>query len=506
MEPKANTSAQNDAVRAVLAGPRHAARPTTWALYGIGGVFCAFAGMMFATGSILSGCIGLVGAAIFGGYARSLSVQIEGVQLVNTAVQHLTRGDHAMAEAMLAAVPARGSKRGVVPRAIANVRATISLYDGRLEESAKYATAAIQTKYGLMSRTYEDSQIAGAHAIRALAYTALGDQDRAKADADEAESSADATPEVIARAQVVRALLTSRAAYHEDAFRKYIAASSPLILEYAAPRERVLFRALRRMAATRQQKSVYREQGRMNDHAPSKLASWISFVAPDAAAYLDENRIVAEQAEDMPMPSGVPSDVRALRTARAGAVPIKQGRVRLLAFWALLGVMFLAIWQLLTPAPSPGAGAAELPPEADPTLLTTVLMNVIIIGVPVAIFAVLVTIVFSLTQKRLRDLSMARRLVALGNVQAALPKPDGVAECASRGYGGARVRATRGKACGLRRGDRTMRRGDRAGRTSAASGHGIGPRPAGVDDGGGGGRGGERRVRRCRGRAGDPVS
>lgn len=397
----------------------------TWALWGIGGFFVALAALAFVSGSIPAGAIGLVGAAIFMRMARRLSLQIVSVQLNNTAVQHLMRGDHAAAEAMLAGIPA-AAMDGTVRRAVSTVRALIALYEGRPEESAKLATVAIEGRRGILGRTIENGQIAAAHAVRALAFLAAGDGDRAKADADAAETSVHATPEVIARARVVRALLASRTVYHEEAFRKYVAATAPLVLEYAAPRERVLFRALRRMAGSRQQQSAYRMPGRaQGDREPSKLASWISLVAPDAASFVDDDRAVVDQVEEMVIPSGVPSDVRALRDARAGvrgANPARRG-LRLLAFWGLLVVMLLAIWQFLTPAvrdPTRGAPPAPVV-EAAPDTLVTVLTWVVSLGLPVVLFGVCVIVITALASKRARDLAIARRLVAIGEPARALP-------------------------------------------------------------------------------------
>lgn len=397
----------------------------TWALWGIGGFFVALSALAFVSGSIAAGSVGLVGAAIFMRMARRLSLQIVAVQRNNTAVQHLMRGDFAAAEAMLAGIPP-AAMDGTVRRAVSTVRALIALYEGRPEESAKLATVAIEGRRSILGRSIENDQIAAALAVRALAFVATGDVDRAKADADAAETSVHATPEVIARARVVRALLASRAVYHEEAFRKYVTATAPLVLEYAAPRERVLFRALRRMAGSRQQQSAYRMPGRVKgDREPSKLASWISLVAPDAASFVDEDRAVADHVEEMVIPSGVPSDVRALRDARAGvrgARPARRG-LRLLVLWGLLVVMFLAIWQFLTPAIRDDTRAPPPPPvvEAAPDTLVSVLTWVVSLGLPVVLFGVCVVVIMALASKRARDLAVARRLVAIGEQARALP-------------------------------------------------------------------------------------
>lgn len=421
------TPRDDDAVRAVLAGPKHAARPLMWALWGAGGFFVLLAALSVAAGSIFAGIIGLAGAALFMLMARGLGHQMVAAQLVNTAVQRLTRGDHAAAEALLVGIPAAALKQRMITRATSTVRAIIALYEGRFEEAEKLATVAIEGRRGWSTATFENGQIAMAHAIRGLVFVALGNPARAKADADEAESSVDASPEVIARARVVRALLASRAAYHEEAFRKYVAATAPLVLEYAAPRERVLFRALRRMAGHRQAQSAYRMPGRVRgDAEPSKVASWISFIAPDAAAYVEDDRGVegADQGGEIPIPSGVPSDVLALRKARAGARAKPAGKrlgLRVLGLWAVLVGMALGIWQFLTPAERADAPVHAPIDEAPISLLATVLTYAFSLGLPLVVGGVLITIVMAIARKRTRDLAVARRLVALGDHTRAVP-------------------------------------------------------------------------------------
>lgn len=425
------TPANDDAVRAVLAGPKHAGRPLIWALWGVGGFFVLLAALAVAAGSIFAGIIGLAGAALFMAMARGLGLQLIAVQLVNTSIQRLTRGDHAAAEALLVAIPPAALKQRMIARAAATVRAVIALYEGRVEEAEKLATIAIEGRRGWSTGTFENGQIAMAHALRGLVFVALGNPERAKADADEAESSVDASPEVIARARVVRALLASRAAYHEEAFRKYVAGTAPLVLEYAAPRERVLFRALRRMAGQRQAQSAYRMPGRVKgDGEPSKVASWISFMAPDAAAYVEDDRAVegADQGE-MSIPSGVPSDLLALQKARAGARGGPKRKrppnpLKVLGLWAVVLAMLLGIWQYMKAAGEGDGPVPAVPPidEAPVSLLATVLEYVFSLGLPLVIGGVLITLVMAVARKRTRDLAVARRLVAIGDLTHAIPR------------------------------------------------------------------------------------
>lgn len=256
---------------------------------------------------------------------RSTGSTGDAVRLTDTAHQHLARGDLVATEALLSAIPQKAAARGAVRRAVSSVRALVALYEGRHEESIRFATSAIEAERALASRDHEAAQVAAALAIRALAHAALGKDLAAKGDADAAERSAHATPEVIARARIVRALVASRAAYHEEAFRAYLDTNASLVLEHAMPRERALFRALRRMARS-PHRGVYRQPGKVaSDRAPSKLASWVAYVAPEAAAHVDDEQRLADHVEEPPVDSGVPSDVRALRTARASTSSAARG-------------------------------------------------------------------------------------------------------------------------------------------------------------------------------------
>lgn len=383
-------------------------------------LFVPVAGWVGASGNVFGAVVALLLGVFAGGLGRHLSNQIVAVPRVNTAVQHLVRGDLAAAAGVLDSIPARATKSSSVRRAINTLRAMLALYEGRLDEAVRYASAALEGRRGLLTAALEGPQIAAAHGLRGLAFAALGDADRARADADAAETSADATPEVIARARIVKAILASRAAYHEEAFRLYLGANARLVLEHAMPRERALFRALRRMSRS-PQRSVYREQGRaQDDRAPSKLASWIAYVVPEAAAYVEGDRLLADRVEEEAIPSGVPSDVRALRTARAGArSATSSGRRRLLVLWAALVALFFAVWQFLTPAEHAAKTAPAAPetPIGPSSWTYDVVSTLVALGVGMFFWIVFMAV----RKRRQRALALARRLAAVGERARAWP-------------------------------------------------------------------------------------
>lgn len=414
----ASPSPAREAVVGAPARVPHAARPLVWVYGAMGLTFLPIAGLALRSGGYLAGTIALGFGAASMGIARTLHVRIPAVQLVNTAAQQLTRGNIPEAEALLASVSPAAAKHSVVARAIATQRSLIALYDGRLADAEAFATLAITRRLGLLARSFEQQQIASAHAVRAFARSARGDMEAARSDADVAENSVDATPEVIARARLVRALLASSAAYHEEAFRTYLAANARIILEHAMPHERALFRALRRMSRS-PSRGVYREPARTrDDRAPSKLASWIATMAPEAAAYVEGDRLVAESVEELPIESGAPSDVRALRTARArkstSARPGGRRWLVALLLWVVLIGVFVGLWQLLTPA-----GPAMVPPTdaPEPARLATFIIE----SLPLVFVGIAFVVLMAIGRRRQRSLSIARRLAALGDRERAKP-------------------------------------------------------------------------------------
>ena len=391
-----------------------------WAFWLVAAAFVPVAGWLLAAGNVIGGGGSLVLGAAAVGVGRCLGHQIVAVPLTNTAVQQLMRGDLRATSATLDAIPARAVRSGNVRRAASTLRAMVALYEGRIEEAVTFATSAIEGRRGLFTSIEEGPQIAAAHGVRGLAYAALGDDASAKLDADAAETSVDATPEVIARARLVRAIVASRAVYHEEAFRAYLATNARLVLEHAMPRERALFRALRRMSRS-PQRSVYREQGRAkDDRAPSKLASWIAFVAPEAAAYVEGDRLLAERVDEDVIPSGVPSDVRALRTARASATsaidPARRRR-RMLALLAVLVALVVFASRVLAPS-SPSAHPPGTDEPLGPSSWTYDAFSLLF---PLAVAAIVWTTFMAMRRRRRRTLSLARRLAAVGDRARARP-------------------------------------------------------------------------------------
>jgi hypothetical protein len=364
--------------------------------------------------------VALSGGALWLG--RHYRAQLTAVKINNAAFQRMTRGQLDEAEALLASIPPRGSG-GVVGRAMAGQRALIALERGNLDEAVRQATLGAKAWTGIANRSSAKSQRAGALGLRGLAYAAKGELAKAQADAEAAEAIGEATPEAVARAGVVRAIVLSRGGKHDE-LAAYLAANAPLLLEYAEPKERAIVRALSRMTRGAG-KSVYREPAKPGDEdAPTKIASFVALLAPEAASFADDRRPIAatlDTAEAMPASAAHVNAILEVRARAARSVRSRSG-TKVIGLWLLLVFMFLAIWQFLTPAerhaPPPRATPAPVQVEADRAEGDNGSFAITLAGGAVVMVG-LVALVVLLRGRVARKLARAKRAAAVGDVDGA---------------------------------------------------------------------------------------
>ncbi len=273
----------------------------------------------------------------------------DAVQLNNTAFDCVTRGRVDEAEALLAQIPAT-AQRGSTARAMALQRAMIALHRGEAVDAIAHATRAIERPKFFFTRDYEETQVAAALALRAVAQASLGNADGARADAARAEADDATSPTGLARVALARAIVLARS-NEIDALGAHLGRAAGRALEWLTPRERALLRALRRMARARP-KSVYRESARRDETTEEdRVVNWIAKLAPGAAAFAGEARHV--EATDAPPLAGATAEaMQSVERSRAQnkKSSTKSMRARVLALWVLLVIMFLAIWQFLSPS------------------------------------------------------------------------------------------------------------------------------------------------------------
>lgn len=309
--------------------------------------------------------------------------------ILNAAAGALAHGQLEEAERLHAQLPAPLAERAIVKRVLAVQRSMIALSRGEAEAAARHAEPATDPRVGLFTGGYEGLHRAEAFALRAEARAAMGEVEPALADAREVEASPFARGAALARIGLARAIVLARSG-DKAALSAHLAERGNLILEHSMPRERSLLRALRALARA-PGKSVYRESARpKEDEESKKLRSWIAQVVPDAAAFAPDQR-EASSLEHLLTPAAIdPNAMAAIASARRMAAQTKR-RARwplILGLWASLVMLFLALWQFLTPAERVRPGEVPVPEpvvEEAPSLFLTYGSPVIL-----GVFAVLV--------------------------------------------------------------------------------------------------------------------
>ncbi len=324
----------------------------------------------------------VAGGGLFLWGALRLARRGRALQCHNAAVERIMRGQVDEAEALLNRIPPASRWRHL-GRAIGLQRALIAFYRGDAELAVSLATAAIAVPYArfqLLLRSYEEMHQARLLAIRALSYASMGQAVLAESDATASEASPGASPDVLARAALARAVTLARSNTTE-ALAVHLGQTGGLMLEFLTPRERAVVRALRRLARARR-KSIYREAARPDDAASeeARLAAWIGKLAPGAQAFVVEG---AGHATAMPAhTAGAPASPEAVREVqqarkRAQKTAGMSARKTTVILWVLLVLLFASIWQFLTPA-STVAGESAPSWALAATLLTLAILFVVV--------------------------------------------------------------------------------------------------------------------------------
>ena len=162
----------------------------------------------------------VVGASMVSGAGMLLwrAIQLrrrgQAVQLHNAALERVMRGQIDEAEELLGQISPRMNRWSHLARANGLLRAMIAFYRGDAELAASLATTGIAIPFSRLQRALrplEEVHQARLLALRALAHASTGQAEQAERDAYAAETSPGASPDVVARAALARAV-TSRAA------------------------------------------------------------------------------------------------------------------------------------------------------------------------------------------------------------------------------------------------------------------------------------------------------
>ena len=304
-----------------------------------------FAAVMMGLAGVLSaGPLSIAGALLFAGLAYLLFTARQkeiGAALAMAALDRAARGRFAEARALLSAISKRvlSSHVGMM---VDTQRAALSLYEGDLETAVAEATRGVRAGQRLdaMKRIHQGSALS----IRAVALAGLGRKEEALADIAAVRSARYRQGSFVARASLAEAMLFARERDLESLGR-VLHEDGPLLFGATSPRERLVARALSRLVAAKKV-SVYREPAKREEQELDENASWVARLAPEAAAYARAPRLGAQ----LEAPEAI--DPRVIAGADKNAPKAQRPMKRVLTLWGMLVVMFLAIWQFLTPSSS----------------------------------------------------------------------------------------------------------------------------------------------------------
>ncbi len=338
----------------LAAAQKHPARRLVWTYVAWTVVFGAMGGGIVLLGASVGGAAFMAIGALFGWSGWQFLRGVREASLLNRALDACRRGEDEHVVALLDAAAARPHSR-LAARTISVHRALLALETGEPKTAEVHATAAIERRPGLLVRDLERSQIAWAHAIRALARATLKDDAGALADAEHACDARYATPATYASGELARAAVAANGDRKAEV-REILSRAAPLMDEIGG-RERALARSLARFAADRP-RTVYRHPAK-----PDEAEHGADFLQPSKT----RTSIAAfEATNDVPLPSSAKAHARTVRR-------------RTLVLWVLLILMFLAIWQVLNPSERPAHPAPPPPDDAAwSTSATTVALPLLV--------------------------------------------------------------------------------------------------------------------------------
>ncbi len=306
------------------------------------------------------------------------------------------------------------SKAAGVVAAVHLQRAMIAVRRGDLPEAVRRLDRMLALKPRWIEGATGEVQRAAAHGIRAWARAATGDL--AGAEADIAAVRAAKTPgsAALAHATLAEALMLERGG-DRARLAALLKREQRLLLASLDMRERSVIRAMQRMLRA-PATSVYRAQvdaKKLSGEDEPPVAEWVDRVTPELSAFLPRPRARALNTGVSP---GFEASAEVLREVQKTHDKRPASMAwRILALWALLVGMFLAIWQLLdTPARGPTRGrhtAQAISPD------TIVLGGAVLVAV--LLFAAVARVVLAVRRAR----TLTGRLLA---VEAGVARGDDV--------------------------------------------------------------------------------
>lgn len=296
------------------------------------------AAVFVAAGSPLNVVACLPFAALSYLLIRSRRVEVAGA-LAMAALDRAQRGRFDEARALLDAISPKvlSSHVGMM---VDTQRAALALFEGNLDEAVAHATKGAREgkRLRLVGRIHQGSALS----IRAVALAGLGRREEAMRDIAAVRAQKLRQGAFLARAALAEALLFARDR-ELDALSRLLREERSLLFGATGPRERTVVRALARLVAAKKV-SVYREPAKREEQDLDENASWVARLAPEAASYARAPKLGAR----LEAPPVVQTETVA--QAEKAAPKPRRATKTIAALWAVLVVLFLTIWQFLTPS------------------------------------------------------------------------------------------------------------------------------------------------------------
>jgi len=276
-------------------------------------------------------------------------------------------GKLAEASALLDTIASNKSRS--VRAAVHLQRAFIAVRRGDLPEATRQLDALLAMPPRWIEGANGEVQRAAAHGIRAWTRAATGDLAGAEEDIAKVRSAQAPGSAALAHASLAEALMLERAGERAK-LAALLRRDQRLLLASLDMRERSVVRAMQRMLRA-PATTVYRTQldpKKLAGEDEPPIAEWVDRVTPELAPFLPRQRARAAAATP-PLPPGFEASPEALREARKvhDKKPASMAG-RVVALWALLIGLFLAVWQFLEPDTSapvrPRGHAAAAPSPA----------------------------------------------------------------------------------------------------------------------------------------------
>jgi hypothetical protein len=360
-----------------------------------GGAFTALGGGATSLTFVAVGAGGLF-------YTRWLARAFRITAIHNRATDVLLRGQLDQAEALLR--PLEGT-RGKIGQSVQLQLSTLALFRGDMKTAEAHSSRCIDASPNVASSSLVYGIVNTARSTRAFARASMGDAEGARADIEAVRAMKPPHAVPLARAAVAELLLFAKSGDTEGILRALVA--NERVLELAPPRERAIVRGVERMVAAGGS-SIYRKP-QSRDAEDAAVGEWMANVAPGLRGFVPKG---SAQKSAEPVSVAAPHHAPPLRRAARARC------LRVAALWVILVVLFLAIWQLLTPTSVDVAATHTVSTPSD-AVVSGVGLPLFVTAIFVAVFSLRIRKASS-SMARMRDLENEMLL----DPAAALPKVD----------------------------------------------------------------------------------